>query len=251
MTVLIRAKGYWALALGAAAVAIGIGVAAHGALAASDSETARLAGERLLFAGVVGAAALFAVALGVHLRSVSVSRTLEKLSEMSRLTGASPEPGLKRLGELGDRISRLYSQQLTVGARKSDKISALSSLTDNLLHIEQRPVGVTDATGKLLYLSPALLEEFDLERADAIGAALDSIIPDLNLTGAARHFDRDRTTVVRELDSGTISIVPIYSRSNELTYCICVFGRIELPRRPHADSTGSAKQKRRKLWRSR
>lgn len=239
MTLLIHKSGLWTLIGLAVAATLGIGIGAYAVPAESAGDGGVAAGERLLFAAIVCASLLVVIGTVVHARSVSVSRTLAKLTEMSRSTGASPEPGLKRLGELGARISRLYSQQIELGAHKSDKIGALSSLCDHILTIAAYPIAVTDPAGTVLYRSPPLLQELGLSQQEVLGATLDSLVPDTNLVDAARHFERDRTPLSLRPNGRLLTVLPIYSRSGKLSYCVCVFGDIEL-----SASTASAKQRR-------
>ena len=110
MTLLVRRRAL--LIFTVAVVLIILGVAIYSYLEVSavavGSRDAKVAAEGILFISIIGSGLALALGIVLVVRAVTLSAILDKLVNMNRMSGFSPELALDRLGEVGQKINQLY-----------------------------------------------------------------------------------------------------------------------------------------------
>jgi hypothetical protein len=140
MTLLVRRRALLIFTI--LVVLITLAVALHGYVAmsavAEGSLGAKLAAERVLFVSILAAMSTLSLGIALTVRAITLSAILDKLVNMNRMSGFSPELALERLGQVGEKINQLYRQASELSAKKSQKIGGLASLLQ-MRHGEFRP----------------------------------------------------------------------------------------------------------------
>jgi PAS domain-containing protein len=192
----------------------------------ADSDlVAKVAAERALYVGIVTSLVVVLAALLTWLRSFRMSTALDRLVEMNRLSGYSPDRALKRLGDIGPKIADLYAQLSDLSDKKSRKIASLTSLNDYLLSVMSQLVVVTDATGRVVQASKPVLERVSKSRSEVIGVPIDDLIPNADAVTAIREMDRSHVPVVRERRGDSLVFTPVIDRDNRVAYMVVVLTR--------------------------
>lgn len=230
MTVMTRRRDLVIFLLVCLLAAAAIAGIAHTALVrsavdAAGSAEVKLLSERVLFAGIIGIAVVLIAGFLVILRSVNLSRRLDKLVAMNRMTGFSPEMALKRLGDVGDRIATIYRQVSDLSEKKSRKISSLTALNELLLGVSEQMVLVVDVAGNVLQVSRPLLERVGRSRTEIIGLSLDELIPGASVAAAIREASQTRSAVVRDRRGDSLILNPVINRDGEVAYLVALLTR--------------------------
>jgi PAS domain-containing protein len=222
--VLVRRLTLILFGLLVAAGAVFVGAYGYGLIRAMPSQdvvVAKGAAESILFASIV-VASLFLLLVGIMIgRSIHVSRELEKLVEMSRYSGFSPETSLRRLGTLGERLNAVYRNANTVSEHKSVKISALSALSDFLVSNLPGPVMITDITGTIVETSRVLQERLELNRNELIGTSFHAAVAEPPWADVEAELVRMHGPVSRKTPAGEMTFYPIENRVDEIAYVVC------------------------------
>lgn len=211
-----------------ATAAIGYATALSLSTSASDVGTAKLLAERVFFVGLVGSLVVIITSTAVVLRSMWISARLQKLVEMSRMSGFSTTSGLNQLGEIGRQIAELYAPMADVSNKKSRKISALTALTQSVMEMTSQPVLVVDATGVVTHVSGAALERAERNRAQIVGQHLDTVLPQVDVSAALRELQRTRAPVRQEReDHKPLEVRPILNSAGELAYAVVLLSPVD------------------------
>ncbi len=228
MTLLVRRRALISLCIVTVTVALGVAVAAYVVIGSVQDAPgvewpgeAKILAERVLLLGIVGAVVVAAACAAVVLRAVRLSVQLQKLVEMNRLTGFSPEEGLNRMGDVGQKIVVLYRQLSEVSAKRSLKISALTALNEYLLSESKELIAVIDASGHVVQTSNPLAER----GRKMLGVHLDSLIPDAQTNSAVLEMHRTRAQVVRERQGESVLFTPVVNRAGDVAYGVVTLTR--------------------------
>ena len=192
---------------------------------AVDPSALKLLSERILFIGIVATIVVAATGIAVILRSAKFSMLLDKLIEMNRVTGFSPEVTLNKLGDVGKKISTIYRQMTELSEKKSRKISGLTALNELLLYFTNRMVLVVDATGRVLQASPPLLERLDQTSLEIQKAFVDDLIPGAEVAAAIKEASQSHAPVVRERKGDSLVLNPVIDRDGEVAYLVAILTR--------------------------
>lgn len=205
--------------------AAGIGYGTISAVAAD----AKIPAERVLFSGIVAVIVVIATSVTVLLRSLWISARLEKLVEMSRISGFPATAALTRLGEIGQRIAALYAPLADVSNMKSRKISALSALVESLIDATPEPVLVVDATGMISHAGREMLEESGTSRTNVVGLYLDTVISNAGTAAALREMRTAHAPAQQDRDDRPpLKFTPILNSAGELTYALVMLSPADM-----------------------
>ncbi|TVQ19985.1 MAG: hypothetical protein EA382_15715, partial [Spirochaetaceae bacterium] len=228
MTLLVRRRALISFSIVTVIVAVGIAAAAHVVIGSVQDAPgvewpgeAKILAERVLLLGIVGAVVVVAACIAIVSRAVQLSVQLQKLVEMNRLTGFSPEEGLNRMGDVGQKIVVLYRQLSEVSNKRSLKISALTALNEYLLAESKQHIAVIDASGHVVQMSNPLAER----GRKMLGVHLDSLIPDAQTNSAVLEMNRTRAQVVRERQGDSILFTPVVNRAGDVAYGVVTLTR--------------------------
>ncbi len=201
--------------------AIGYATALTASASGVEAGTAKLLAERVFFVGIVASLVVIITSIAVVLRSIWISARLQKLVEMSRMSGFSTTSGLNRLGEIGRQIAELYAPMADVSNKKSRKISALTALTQSVMEMTSQPVLVVDASGVVTHVSGSALDRAERNRTQIVGQHLDTVLPQVDVSAALRELQRTRAPVRQEReDHKPLELRPILNSAGELAYAV-------------------------------
>lgn len=196
---------------------------------ANDAPTVKVQAERVLFVGIIAVIVVVAAAATVVLHALWISARLEKLVEMSRISGFPATAALTRLGEIGNRIAALYAPLADVSNMKSRKISALSALVEALIDATPEPVLVVDATGMISHAGREMLEESGTSRTNVVGLYLDTVIPNAGTAAALREMRTAHVPAQQERkDRPSLKFTPILNSAGELTYALVMLSPADM-----------------------
>jgi len=223
VTLLIRRRALIFLLITSVAAVLATSLLAFLSVRGLDAGTpaaGKLLSERVLFAGIVAIIVVVVAGLAVVLRTVHMSRLLDRLVEMNRLTGFSPDTALYRLGDVGQKIVNLYGQLSELSEKKSRKIASLTSLLSYLMDTVKEQILVTDGVSTVVHASRALLERMERPAADVIGVRLDTLLPGADAMSALREMGKTRRQVVRERRGDSLVLTPVYSGNGTVPYMV-------------------------------
>jgi len=219
--------------------------------AGADSTVVKVLAERMLFLGLLAAIAVVGFSAAVFIRSVRIHAALDRLVALSRLSGGFSGEPLSRLGELGTRISELYKHVTEVSEKKSQKISAISSLNQFLLNRIELKIVITDVAGRITQLSKPFVDEQESGRQDFLGLHVNQLLPDLNFHEVFTTLERTHGAVEVTVKAGAFRMFPILDRNNHVAYCVGLLGsgmKLELPSPRPRGRTEEKKGERQSLW---
>jgi PAS domain-containing protein len=170
---------------------------------------------------------LIAFAL-VLLRSHSISRELDKITEMTRYGNFSIGGSLQRIGPLGEKIGQLNQRLTELNTMKSLRISSLAAINAFLLNNSRLALLITDITGKITRVSARALEKLKVEANEVVGRHITAVLPELDFQNAVAKIEKQKAEL--ELADVNLSptLYPVYNSNNELSNLICVLGKEEI-----------------------
>jgi hypothetical protein len=188
-----------------------LGVAGYllvGQASGATAESAKLSAENLLFLCLVLCAALAGLGTVLLLRSLSVSRELDRIVVLARSRADQVERRLARLGPLGDRISALNAALHDVSALRLVRLSALN------------------VTGRIVAASPAFVAKLKREVTPATG--IEEMLSGLDFASVVAQLEQTRTPLPWNEGAESCGFHPVFDRRNELANVVCVLGKLEV-----------------------
>ena len=227
MTRIIRRRALIVLVSMSVAAVLAVAVLAYVSVRRAPGEAAamKVISERILLTGIVATVTVLGAGTAVIGRSAKFSSLLDKLIEMNRVTGFSPEVALNKLGDVGRKISTIYRQMTELSEKKSRKISALTALNELLLYSTDRMILVVDAGGRVLQASPPLLERIDQTLLEVQRVPLDDLLPGAEVESAIKEANKSHAPVVRERKGDSLVLNPVIDRNGEVTYLVVILTR--------------------------
>jgi hypothetical protein len=192
---------------------------------AVDPSALKFLVERILFIGIVATVVVAAGGIAVIWRSAKFSMLLDKLIEMNRVTGFSPETALNKLGDVGKKISTIYRQMTELSEKKSRKISALTALNELLISVADRMILIVDAGGRVLHASAPLLKQINQTSLEIQKVFMDDLIPEARVESAIKEASQSHAPVVRERKGDSLVLSPVLDRNGEVAYLVAILTR--------------------------
>ncbi|UCF98023.1 MAG: hypothetical protein JSV89_00455 [Spirochaetaceae bacterium] len=198
-----------------------------GSLSLSQADL-KLRSETVLFLSIVLAAAILLIFIVILLRSRSISRELDKITDMTRYGNFSIEGSLGRIGPLGEKIRQLNQRLTELNAMKSLRISSLAAINAFLLNNSRLALLITDITGKVSSISTRCLEKLKIEATDVVGKHITEVLPDLDFQTVIGRIEKQHGELELSDLKDTPTLYPVFNRNNELSNIICVLGQEEI-----------------------
>ena len=192
-----------------------------------SSDNVKFRSETFLYIAVLLTVLFIAVCAAVIRRSMSITREIDKMIELTRHGNSSVEESLRKLGELGGRVRTLYSQLNELNEKKSLKISAMHQIQTILLNNVNMALLVTDITGRITDVSKKFLEGEGKGRQTMIGKQIQDLLPKLDFQELARTLELNKQAEEKKLDE-TCLFHPVFNRDGELSDIICNIGKEKL-----------------------
>jgi PAS domain-containing protein len=208
--------------LGAVVILGTTALGVYGYRSFADSGPAVFTGQRFLYVAFLFVVLEILLFMRVLLRSRNVGRELDKLIEITRYRGLPNARNLKRLGPIGDQISRLFDQLNSLSERKSLKISSLSELSAFLMNNVSVPAIVATVDGKVVYASRAFLERTKRPRNEIIDGQVDDLAPGIRFTEVTAELDRVHSSLQGKSKRTMLTFYPIRNGADQLSYVVCV-----------------------------
>jgi transcriptional regulator with PAS, ATPase and Fis domain len=190
-----------------------------------DPTAVKVLAERVLFVSIILTLVVVAVSIVAVLSTRNLNLVLDRLIEMNRLSGATPDAALARLGDVGVKIASIYAGVSELSTKKSRKISALSALNDMLLSIADASILIVDAAGRVVRVSETLAKQLGVAAPQLAGRFLDDLYPGADVESAIREATTSRAPVVRETDGKSLHYRPVVNRDGEVAYLLALLGR--------------------------
>jgi PAS domain-containing protein len=223
---LVRRAALAAFVLLAAAGALGLGVAAHSALASppAAADAARLAGETLLFVSILIAGGLLLAGAALLWRSRRALRELAKVAELSRFGSGSIVEGLRRLGTLGEGVRQILARVAELNRQLALRLSTVSALNDLLLNNNAARFLVVDAAGNVTAASRGYREAAGSGSARLEGRHVGDLVEGVGFSSLYARLERERRVLTAESDP-QLHFAPVFNGAGELACVVCVFGK--------------------------
>jgi hypothetical protein len=189
----------------------------------------RFLGERLLYAGIVCACVFLVLFFRLFLRSRGVIRELDRLVELSKHGGLPSSAGLRKLGKVGEKIARLYTQINELNDKRGLRIGAMSALIDLLMGSIEIPLLVTDVMGTILHASREYLDRRKVARVDVVGASMEDLFAEVVMAEIVFEIGKSHTTVEKTVSKGSLFCSPVYDRNHDLSFLLFVFEKKTFP----------------------
>jgi signal transduction histidine kinase len=196
--------------------------------ASLSAQELKIRSETILFLSIVFAVLILLVFGLIFMRSRSISRELDKISDMTRYGNFSIQESLRRIGPLGEKIQQLNQRLTELNAMKSLRISSLAAINAFLLNNSRLALMIADITGKISGLSPRCLEKLGLESGEAVGKHITEVLPEMDFQAAVAQVEKQRTELELSDVKDSPTLYPVFNSNNELSNLICMLGREEV-----------------------
>lgn len=187
----------------------------------------KLTAERFLFISILVATLMLLLYGGLFLRSMNVSREIER---MTRLTGSDdyrPELSLRKMGAFGGQLAGLFTRITEMNRKLSLHIGGQSSLLTFLLGNMNQPVLVTDILGKILYVSKGYVDKKSAVRAELLEGYVENLSADIvTQTILARTSESHSPVSIHlEKEKEDVTVHPVYNRDGVVAYLVFDFSK--------------------------
>lgn len=209
----------------AAGMVLGFGVWKYSTVAASPEmtpEQIKLAAENFLFISLIGATVLLVFMAFLLGRSRRIGRELDKIVQLIRRGEYTPGSIFDRLGLLGDKLKQVFYQLEQLNEGKTRKISSLASTISFLLNNIRFPLLILDVTGTIEGRSRAFLTERDNGEEEISGRNVEDILKNINFQEIVTNLKESRQKMEVEADKTTVTFIPVFDRTYELSNVILV-----------------------------
>jgi len=187
----------------------------------------KLMAERFLFISL-GVAVIFLVLYGATLvRSLNVSREIEKMIERTGSGDYRPEKSLRKLGNFGDQISRLHTRLSEINRKQAMKIASQSLLIGFIAGNMEQPFLICDVIGRIHYISKGYLEKRKVSRSELTGTFVENLSSDIvtQLIVAEVSSSHAAVDVTLEKEKEEITVHPVFNRDGEVSYLVFDFSQ--------------------------
>jgi hypothetical protein len=187
--------------------------------------------ENLIYISIVSVIILIVSFFIIHRGGIRVLKEIDKITEISISGRYFSAEYTRKLGKLGEKINRLFSELNRLNDMKSLKISAISNLNSFLLENIDLHVLIADIGGVVQACSKRLLDKLDITLQDLKGKNLQAVITDLDFNGVISELEKTRSAYAKEkcvLSVGETSyqsqlvFYPIFNVKSELSNIICI-----------------------------
>jgi hypothetical protein len=193
----------------------------------TSAALAKQEAETLLFVGIVACGLVLLIFAAVLLKSLSVSRELDKLISLTRAGSYSFEESLRRLGPLGGKIRLLQHQIQELSERRSLRISSLSGILEFLLNNTDLALLVLELTGRVEGASRSYLERNKEKAGDLRGRHIGELDAEVAFPEVLASMEREHAPVGQP-GKDRLVYYPVYNRTGQLANVIAVQGQAAL-----------------------
>jgi hypothetical protein len=214
-----------------------VGVTGHRALIEKGSATPqqlKYYAENTVFVSLLAVFALLILISVAWRRSVRVYNELDKIAQLSRYGKYYTGDFVKKLGKLGVKIDRLFSELNTLNEMKSLRISSLSSLNRILLENIHLKLLVADIQGMVQSCSRKFVEEIAQVEDRVLKKNVSSLFQGLDFPEVTAELERNRTPIeMPDLSmrmegkqyAGRVEFIPIFNVKDRLSEIVFVCER--------------------------
>ena len=187
--------------------------------------------ESLLYLSFLGTAVLLAALFIVHRGGVRVLTQIDKATELSRQGRYFSGESVKKLGKLGEKITRLFGELKRLDTMKSLKISELTNLAGFLLEESHIHCFIADTQGRIGQVSRQLAERLKIDKLDMRGRTVADVIGDLDFKEVLTRLEQERVPVQKKglvlrigdtRAQGQLTFHPVFNSRNELAAVACI-----------------------------
>ena len=196
-----------------------------------DIQLVKFYAENIIYITIISVIILLASVFIIHRGGVRVLKEIDKVTEMSASGKYFSVEYTRKLGKLGDKINRLFSELNRLNDMKSLKISTISNLNSFLLDNIDFHLLIADIEGNVLSCSRRFLDKFDINLPDIRGRNLQEVVIDLDFSKVVSELERNRSSADIEkvvISAGetryqtNLVLYPVFNVKNELSNIICV-----------------------------
>lgn len=227
MTLLVRRRALLflvAVAVVTAIIPAALGYTAVGRAGGLSPAEAKTAAERLLFVGIVAASFLVLVLFISLARIYRLSTALSRIAELHMVGGYDVGPALRKLGDVGESITRLYGQLSELSARKTTRISAMNALLNVIMARSAQRLLVVDPKGTVFRTTPAALKLLDTTAGAVLSQPVNAVVPGVDFARARAAAGRRAEPWVPEESDIPVAIQPVLNDRGEAAYYLYYLG---------------------------
>ncbi len=177
------------------------------------------AAEKIFFWGIVLFVIIVFSGAKIILKSFRFEKSLDKLLIMSRTYGFSTTEGLKKLGKLGKKLSKIYREVGSISERKTLKIISLKNLINMIFTFMEKRVIVLSVTGEMIFVSAAI-EKKEGNTSSLKNRLITDIFPDFNIPAEIDSLVSSRS--MKKIEKFNAYLYPVFNSLNELDYMVLI-----------------------------
>lgn len=226
---LIRPRLFLVLSLFSFLALLGIGGGAYHALMESGN---KVLAERLLFFSLTASFLLILLLFHAWQTSRKLARELNKVVDLTKLSGSLPVVRLQKLGSLGDTLQSLFHAISEVSQLRAYRIQLMTNLAERLIWFIERPILVVEATGKIFMANEAFKKWFKEDLPTPAGRSIEDVLPDIEMKTVLFEAQKTHGPVEMEIGKETLTFYPLHDQNNQPAYFLAVQGKqssISLP----------------------
>ncbi|MDX9800176.1 MAG: hypothetical protein RBT69_02425 [Spirochaetia bacterium] len=175
--------------------------------------------ENIFFFGLIGSILVVLAGSGIIFKSYRLGKALDKLINMSRNTGHSPDAGLRKLGKIGTQIADILVEMNLIGEKRALRISSFHNLVKKIIKTSSMTAAVVSTSGEIVFCTENFAEKLELAVDEVSGHEISEFVKDREINEMIEAAVLSRKDV--SMEDGTI--YPVVNRANETTWCLCVF----------------------------
>lgn len=185
----------------------------------------RFLSEWYLYFLILGGLLLLVLSFLLLSGSRNFNQSIEKMLSINRLTGASPEHAMRKLGKPGKRLAHLFDQLNSLSRKKSLKISSLKALCDLICNTSEIPIMVFTVEGKASFVNRAFMEKMEKSRLDLLSSNIKSLFPEWEIAEIILKMERKPGSLQRKHGKQDYSLYPIYNVDGHVSFLVVFLGK--------------------------
>ena len=189
-------------------------------LSSATEAELKIIAEKIFFWGIIGSSFIIAAGLRIIIKSFMFEKSLDKLLVMSQTYGYSTAAGLKKLGNLGKKLSVIFFEINSLSERKSKKISSLNRLITLVFSFIEKKILIVSVTGEILFASESALKGVNKD-IKIVNQHLTDFFPDLKFSSEVDGIIANRA--VKKIESINADVYPVFNNINDLDFLVFVF----------------------------
>lgn len=185
---------------------------------------AKVAAEQFLLLIILADAGVVLTFVTLLVRSYNLSAALARIEAFQRLSGRKLHVALKRLGDVGESITRMYAELEALNARKSRRIAAMNALVSVIMNGATQRIIVVDSQGVVTRATQAAITYLKPAAGIVIGKPVDEIVRDADFSRVRAALGRKPGIWIVDGVTYPVAVQTVQDDLGEVSYFVYYFG---------------------------